>query len=257
MTEPLVTYESNDRIATITINRADKMNALSNGVVAELRDAMLRLQQSDDMCAIVTAAGDKAFSVGADLKDPPRDPALWECMPGVGVDVDKPLVAAVSGYCVGGAFCLVQFCDFAVASESADFFYPEAQIGFCGGLIAGLAARLPHKIAMEFMLTGKHFDAQRAYEVGMINKVVPVGEQVEGAMEYARIMRDSAPMVVRTIKRFVRETVVERGPSELSALTQRELLSISRGADQQEGGRAFKEKRKPVFSQPWNSPPLG
>ncbi|MGB0552321.1 MAG: enoyl-CoA hydratase/isomerase family protein [Alphaproteobacteria bacterium] len=254
--EELVTYESKDRIATITINRADKMNALSSGVVIQMRDAMIRLQQSDDMCAVITAAGDRAFSVGADLRDPPRDPALWECMPGVGVDVDKPLVAAVSGYCVGGAFCLVQFCDFAVASESADFFYPEAQIGFCGGLIAGLAARLPHKIAMEFMLTGKHFSAQRAYEVGMVNKVVPVGQQVEAAMEYAEIMRDSSPMVLRTIKRFVRDTVVQRGPSELSALAQRELLSVSRGEDQLEGGRAFKEKRTPVFKEDWNKPPL-
>lgn len=255
-TEELVTYESKDRIATITINRPEKMNALSSGVVVAMRGAMLRLQQSDDMCGIITSAGDKAFSVGADLKDPPRDPQLWECMPGVGVDVDKPLVAAVSGYCVGGAFCLVQFCDFAVATESADFFYPEAQIGFCGGLIAGLAARLPHKIAMEFMLTGKHFSAQRAYEVGMVNKVVPVGQQLEAAMEYAEIMRDSSPMVVRTVKRFVRDTVVQRGPSELSALAQRELLSVSRGEDQQEGGRAFKEKRKPVFKEDWNKPPL-
>ena len=177
-------------------------------------------------------------------------------MPGVGVDVDKPLVAAVSGYCVGGAFCLVQFCDFAVASESADFFYPEAQIGFCGGLIAGLAARLPHKVAMEFMLTGKHFSAARAYEVGMVNKVVPVGEQVTAAMEYAEIMKNSAPMVVRTVKRFVRDTVVNRGPSERSALAQRELLSISRGEAQQEGGRAFKETRKPIFKEDWNKPPL-
>ena len=93
-TEDLVLYETKDRIATITINRPDKLNALSNGVVAQLQDAMLRLQASDDMCAIVTAAGDRAFSVGADLRDPPRDPQLWECMPGVGVDVDKPLVAA-------------------------------------------------------------------------------------------------------------------------------------------------------------------
>ena len=256
VTDCLVTYESNKRIATITINRPDKMNALSNGVVEQLREAMIRLQQSEDMCGIVTAAGDRAFSVGADLKDPPRDPQLWECMPGVGVDVDKPLVAAVSGYCVGGAFCLVQFCDFAVASESADFFYPEAQIGFCGGLIAGLAARLPHKIAMEFMLTGRHFSAQRAYEGGMVNKIVPVGQQLAGAMEFAEIMRDSAPTVVRTVKRFVRDAVVARGPSELSGLAQRELLSISRGEDQQEGGRAFREKRKPVFTDEWNKTPL-
>lgn len=247
MSSDLVTYESKDGIATITINRPDKMNALSNGVVAAIRDAFIRLNESDDRTAIVTSAGDRAFSVGADLKDPPRDPALWECMPGVGVMVDKPLIAAVKGYCVGGAYCLVEFCDIAVADETADFFYPEAQIGFCGGLIAGLAARIPHKVAMEFMLSGKHFDAQRAYEACMINKAVPKGQLMEAAMDYAEIFRDSAPLVTGMLKRFVRETVINRGPSELSALAQRDLLAVSRSEDQQEGGRAFREKRKPVF----------
>jgi len=247
MSSDLVTYESNDGIGIITINRADKMNALSNGVVAELRDAFISLNASDDRCAILTGAGEKAFSVGADLKDPPRDPELWECMPGVGVDVDKPLIAAISGYCVGGAYCLVQFCDIAVADESADFFYPEAQIGFCGGLIAGLASRIPHKIAMEFMLSGKHFSAQRAYEACMVNRVTPVGQLMDGAMEYAEIFRDSSPMVMGALKRFVRNEVMTRGPSEQAGLARRDLLAISRSEDQKEGGKAFREKRKPVF----------
>ena len=245
--DDLVTYESNDGIGIITINRADKLNALTGGVVAGIRNAMIQLNESDDRCAIVRGAGDRAFSVGADLKDPPRDPALWECMPGVGIDVDKPLIAAVSGYCIGGAYCLVQYCDIAVADETADFFYPEAQIGFCGGLIAGLAARLPQKIAMEFMLTGKHFSAQRAFDVGMVNKVVAKGQLMDGAMEYAEIFRDSAPLVMATLKRFVRNEVIARGPSEQSGLAQRDLLAISRSEDQQEGGRAFGEKRNPVF----------
>ena len=81
-TEDLVLYESKDRIATITINRPDKMNALSDGLVAQMREAMIRLQQSDDMCAVVTAAGDRAFSVGADLRDPPRETALFPRLPG-------------------------------------------------------------------------------------------------------------------------------------------------------------------------------
>lgn len=247
MTDDVVTYQSNDKIGIITINRADKLNALTGDVVTGIRNALIRLNDSDDRCAIIRGAGDRAFSVGADLKDPPRDPALWECMPGVGIDVDKPLIAAVSGYCVGGAYCLVQFCDIAVADETADFFYPEAQIGFCGGLIAGLAARLPQKIAVEFMMTGKHFSAQRAYDVGMVNKVMPKGELMAGAMEYAEIFRDSAPLVLATLKRFVRNDVINRGPSEQSALAQRDLLAISRSEDQQEGGRAFREKRKPVF----------
>lgn len=248
MSDNLVTYVSNDRIATITINREDRMNALSEGVVAQLRDAMIRYRDSGDTCAILTGAGDRAFSVGADIKDPPRDPDLWECVPGVGVDVDKPIVAAVAGHCVGGAYVLVQFADIAVAAENANFFYPESQLGFCGGLIASCAARIPHKIAMEFMLTGKRFDAQRAYEVGMVNKVVPTGEQVAAAMEYAEILRDSAPLVVGMLKRFVRDTVTPKGPSEQAGLARRDLLAIRRSDDQQEGGRAFREKRKPVFT---------
>ena len=248
MNAPLIDYRSEDGIATITLNRPDKMNALSNGLVAELIQAFERLQDGDDRVAILTGAGERAFSVGADLRDPPRDPELWECMPGVGVMVDKPIIAAVHGYCVGGAFCLVEFCDLAVADETADFFYPEAQIGFCGGLIAGLAARIPHKLAMEFMMTGKHFDAERAAETGMVNRAVPRGELMGAARDYATILRDSAPLVLRTVKRFVRDTVVARGPSEHQALARRELLSISRSEDQKEGGRAFREKRKPAFT---------
>ncbi len=247
MSDDVVLYESNDRIATITINRPEKMNALSEQVVAELRAAFNRLEDSDDLVAVLTGAGDKAFSVGADLKDPPIDPDLWEGVPNIGRDLDKPVIAAVAGYCVGGAYVLVQHCDLAVAADNADFFYPEAQLGFCGGLIAGAAARLPHKVAMEFMLTGIHFDAKRAYEVGMVNKVAPVGQQVAVAMEYATILRDSSPMVVAMVKRFVRDTVTPRGPSEQQAIARRDLLAIKRSEDQIEGGRAFREKRTPTF----------
>jgi enoyl-CoA hydratase/carnithine racemase len=247
MTDDLVLYESKDRIATITINRPQQLNALSGGVVAGLKRALIRFNQSDDGCAIITGAGERAFTAGADLRDPPRDPELWECMPGVGVDVDKPLIAAVSGYCAGGGCVLVQYCDLAVAAENADFFYPEAQVGFCGGLIAGLAARVPYKVAMEFMLTGKHYSAQRAYEVGMVNQVVPNGKHIEGAVEYAKILRDSAPLVITMLKRFIRNAVMPKGPSEQAGLARRDLLAVSRSQDQQEGGRAFREKRKPVF----------
>lgn len=243
----LVRYESRDRIGFITLNRPEKMNALSNGLVAELRDAFTAFQASDDRVAILSGAGDKAFSVGADIKDPPRDPDLWEAMPGVGVPINKPVIAAIHGYCVGGAYCLVQFSSLAVADETADFFYPEAQLGFCGGLIASNAARIPYKVAMEFALTGKHIDARRAYEVGMVNKVVPKGQAMEAAMDYARILADSAPLVVNLIETFTRDTVMARGPSEHAGLARRHLLRVTRSEDQQEGGRAFREKRTPVF----------
>ena len=246
--EQLVLYESSERIAHITINRPRKLNALSNALVAELRDAFVRFRESDDRCAVLTGQGERAFSVGADITDPPVDPDLWECMPGVGVVLDKPVIAAVSGYCVGGAYCLVQFCDMAIADETADFFYPEAQLGFCGGLIASTAARIPHKLAMEFMLTGTHFDAQRAMEAGMVNRVVSAGQHVDAARDYARILARSAPLVVGMLKRFVRETVTPMGPSELHARARSELLAIRRSDDQAEGGRAFREKRTPVFA---------
>lgn len=243
----VVTYESRDGIAIIILNRPDKLNAIDATVVAALRDAFFRFNASDDRCAILTGAGERAFSAGADLRNPPRDPELWECVPGVGVDVDKPIIAALFGHVVGGACVLVQFCDLAVASETTVLHYPESQIGFCGGLIASMAGRIPHKIAMEMMLLGRRFDAQRAYEVGLVNKVVPAGQHLEGAMEFAHVLRDSAPLVMSMLKRFVRDTVLPKGPSELAGRARRDLLRVDRSEDRREGGAAFREKRKPLF----------
>ncbi len=241
----VVTYDSKDRIATITINRPEAMNALDENVIQGLRLAWQRLQEGEDRCAILAAAGERAFSVGADLKNPPAE--MWQGVPGVGVEVDKPVIAAVKGYCVGGAYVIVQHCDLVVAADDTVFMYPEAQVGFTGGLIAGAAARIPHKIAMEFMLLGQRFSAQRGYETGMVNKLTPKGQEITGAMEYATILAASAPMVVRTLKRFVNGTVVAKSPSELSALCRRDLLAIRDSADGAEGRRAFAEKRRPDF----------
>jgi enoyl-CoA hydratase len=106
---------------------------------------------------------------------------------------------------------------------------------------------VPHKIAMEFMLTGKHYNAQRAYEVGFVNQVTPNGKHMEVAMDYAKILRDSAPLVITMLKRFIRNTVLPQGPSEQSGIARRDLLAVSNSQDQEEGGRAFKEKRRPAF----------
>jgi enoyl-CoA hydratase len=240
-----VTYASHDRIATITINRPEALNALDEAVIQGLHAAWTRLEASDDRCAVLTASGERAFSVGADLKNPPAE--MWQGVPGVGVEVEKPIVAAVKGYCVGGAYCIVQNCDLVVAADNTTFIYPEAQVGFTGGLIAGAAARIPHKIAMEFMLLGQRIGAERAYQVGMVNKVTPAGQEIEGAMAYARILADSAPLVVATLKRFVNESVIPKSPSELSAIYRRDLLAVRNSADGAEGRKAFAEKRKPKF----------
>tara|TARA_Y100001934_G_C12255931_1_gene727520 strand:- start:149 stop:889 length:741 start_codon:yes stop_codon:yes gene_type:complete len=240
----VVTYQVDGRTAIITINRADKLNALDEAVIQGLRSALRRFAAGEERCAILAADGDRAFSVGADIKNPPLE--MWQGVPGVGVLTDKPIIACVQGYCVGGAYILVQMCDLAVAADNTIFKYPEAQVGFTGGLIAGAAAKIPHKLAMEFMLLGQDLDAARAYEMGMINKVVPLGEQMNAAMEYARILEESAPLVVQTIKSLVTDTV-PRGPAEISAITRDKLLSVRDSEDGAEGRNAFAEKRKPDF----------
>ncbi len=241
----VVTYQVDGRTAIITINRADKLNALDEAVIQGLRSALRRFATGEERCAILAADGDRAFSVGADIKNPPLE--MWQGVPGVGVLTDKPIIACVQGYCVGGAYVLVQMCDLAVAADNTIFKYPEAQVGFTGGLIAGAAAKIPHKLAMEFMLLGQDLDAARAYEMGMINKVVPLGEQMNAAMEYARILEESAPLVVQTIKSLVTDTV-PRGPAEISAITRDKLLSVRDSEDGAEGRNAFAEKRKPDFT---------
>lgn len=239
-----VSYESHQKVATITIRRGRNLNALNNEVVSGLRDAWIRFEASDDRAAVLTAEGDRAFCVGADLKDPPGE--MWEAVPGVGVVVTKPVVAALFGHCVGGGYILSQHSDIAVAADNTVFMYPEARVGFTGGLCAGAAVRIPPKIAMEFLLLGEPLVAQRAYEVGLVNRVVPLGTQREVATQIAQTIANSAPLVVSTIKQFADRTV-PRSPSEEAAHARRQLVQVSRSRDGQEGKTAFLEKRPPVF----------
>ena len=239
-----VNYESANGIATVTIDRADRMNALDSAVVDGLEASWQRFADSDDRVAILRAAGDRAFSVGADIKDPPGE--LWHGVPSIGVALDKPVIAAVHGWCIGGAYVIVQMCDLVVASETTVFKYPEAQVGFTGGLIASAVARIPHKFAMEFMLLGQDVTAERAQEMGMVNRVVPPGSELEVANELANILVDSAPLVVETLKNFSLETL-NKSPAEAAALARKLLLSVRDSEDGAEGRVAFREKRRPVF----------
>ena len=239
-----VNYESANGIATVTIDRADRMNALDSAVVDGLEASWQRFADSDDRVAILRAAGDRAFSVGADIKDPPGE--LWRGVPSIGVALDKPVIAAVHGWCIGGAYVIVQMCDLVVASETTVFKYPEAQVGFTGGLIASAVARIPHKFAMEFMLLGQDVTAERAQEMGMVNRVVPPGSELEVANELATILVDSAPLVVETLKNFSLETL-NKSPAEAAALARKLLLSVRDSENGAEGRVAFREKRRPVF----------
>jgi enoyl-CoA hydratase/carnithine racemase len=238
-----VLYEVRDRVAVITLNRPEKLNALSVELGQELAAAWRRFQEGPERAAVLTAAGDRAFSVGADLSDPPD---IWPFAPGVGVHVDKPVLAAVNGVCVGGAFILVQFCDLCVMSEDATFVYPEAKIGLSGGLISSLASRMPHKLAMEFMMLGEPMTAARAYEAGLVNRVTPADGLMETAMDYADRLAGLAPMVLTTLKRHVGE-VLAKGPSERAGVARRDLQAIRESEDVAEGIASFREKRPPDF----------
>ena len=240
---PVVTYEVEGKVAIITVNRPDKLNALNKEVEQGLIEAWRRFNRDDERAAILTGAGDKAFSAGADLHDGGE---IWPYAPGVGIEIDKPIVCAVNGLCIGGALVLVQLADLAVAAEDAWFSYPEAKIGFTGGLISSLAARIPHKIAMELLLIGDRMTAQRAYEAGLLNKVVPRSELMECALDYASKLAANSPLVMQTLKQFVSRTL-PKGPTELAGyaryMTERTFVS----EDLEEGLAAFSEKRPPDF----------
>ena len=138
-------------------------------------------------------------------------------------------------------------CDLLVAAENARFSYPEGKVGITGGMIAGLAARIPHKIAMEIMLVGEPIDARRAYETGLANRIVSNGTEIDEAVALALKICDLAPLPLATMKRFVNEHVLPKGPAELAARFGAELAAVRRSAAAAEGVRAFKERRKPRY----------
>src|SRR5215470_14720091 len=221
------------------------MNRIDADVVEGLHQAWHRFMASpEDRVAVLTGAGDKAFTAGADLKAPPSN--LYRAIPGVGVAVDKPVIGAAAGWVVGGGMVLTTMCDILVAADNARFSYPEVKVGFTGGLISNLAARIPHKIAMELLLLGEPIDAQRAYEVGYVNEVVPLAKLMPTALDYARRIAATAPLPSRALKRFVAQ-MLPKGATEMAGIARAELDTIFASEDWVEGRSAFAEKRQPAY----------
>lgn len=240
-----ITIEKHGKVTLFTINRPARKNAICKDTALELQAGFAEFDASEQRVAVITGTGDDAFSSGADVSNLPE---LWRCIPGAGFTTDKPIIAATAGWVVGGAMVLTMMCDLLVAAENTRFSYPEARLGFTGGMIAGLAARIPHKVAMDIMLLGRTVDAQRAYNVGLATDVVPVGKQVEVALQQAETLANSAPLVLQTIKRFVNQQVLPKSPSEAMAETMRQLNVVRDSHDIQEGMAAFREKRAPVYT---------
>ena len=240
----VVTVEEAGPVSIIRINRPDKLNAISSAVAVELQRAFQAFDGSAQRVAVLSAAGTRAFTVGADVNDLPE---LWRCIPNVGFKTKKPIVAATSGWVVGGGLVMVMMCDLMVSTEDTQFYYPEAKLGLTGGMISSLVKRMPHKLAMEAMLLGSKIPARRAYEVGFVNRVVANGTHEQEAIAIARELAEMAPLVLATLKGLVDE-IIGAGPVERMVETSQALARVRGSADFAEGVAAFKEKRKPRFT---------
>jgi enoyl-CoA hydratase len=211
----VISVEERGQVSIVSIARPEKLNAINKAVALELQAAFAAFDRSGQRVAILTGAGGRAFSAGADVTDLPE---LWRCVPTVGIMTDKPIIAAVSGWCIGGGLVMAMMCDLLVAAESAKFSYPEGKVGITGGMIAGLAAR-----------------------------VVLDGREVEEAVAMAAKIIDLAPLALAAMKRFVNDGVLPKGPAELAARYGAELAAVRNSADAAEGVLAFREKRKPRY----------
>jgi len=239
----LVKVESSEGITTITMARAEKRNALTQELCDGLYEAYRAFEEGDDQVAVLQADG-PAFCVGADLKDPPA--AMWKAVPDVSYKLTKPVVAATQGWVIGGGICLVMTCDLMVSADTTKFMYPEAKVGVFGGLMPGIVSRMPHKVAMELLLLGEEIPAKRAYDVGFVNKVVPLGDERKEAHRMAKVIAQSAPLVIRTLRDFANQTL-PRGPAEVFVPERYKLERIAGSEDRKEGAAAFREKRAARF----------
>jgi enoyl-CoA hydratase len=250
----LIKVEPDPPIATITLDRPKVLNALSPAVIAEVGQALSELEADDSIRAVVITGGPKVFAAGADIGDMAERSAAeqlsrdqtgaWSRVSGF----KKPLIAAVNGYCLGGGCELALLCDVIIAGDSARFGQPEINLGIIPG--AGGTQRWPRTAgkyaAMEVMLTGGMVSARRAYELGMVNKVVPAEMSVAVAQRMARQLAEKPPVAVRLAKESVQKAF-ETSLAEGLAAERRSFYFLFSTDDQKEGMRAFLEKRKGVF----------
>ena len=252
-----IVYEKRGRIAYLTINRPDRLNALHPPANSEIRDAMTDFRDDPDAwVAIITGAGERAFSAGNDLKytaERGRHRRPVDSAPFGGITSDfecwKPIIAAVNGFALGGGLELALACDIIVAAEHAEVGLPEVRVGLVAG--AGGVHRLPRhvplKVAMGMMLTGRRIPAQEAYRIGLVNEVVPQSKLMETAEGWASDILKGAPLSVRASKQMALSGLP--WPLEIAmGRTYSEHERAKASDDFVEGPRAFAEKRKPNWT---------
>lgn len=232
----------------IRLNRPDALNAIDGAMIEGLQFAWRRLATERDLrVGVVIGEGGRAFSVGADIKAGTKPSDLTRILPGIGVEVGKPLIAAVSGHCVGGGLVLALGCDLRIATHSAKFAYPEPKIGTTGGNASTLTRYMPHAVAMEMLFTGDPLPAERAYQTGFVNRLAADDDLERVTSEMAMRIAGNAPLVVQAMKQLVR-LGEPRNPIEQVGVVERLLSEIRGSDDEAEGRAAFREKRSPRFT---------
>jgi E-phenylitaconyl-CoA hydratase len=251
-------FEVKDHVALLTFNRPEAMNAMDPETYTALANAWVEVRDNPDIwCAIITGAGDRAFTAGADLKKTiPRTPEMWEFWQtqseqilNRGLEVWKPVIAAVNGYCLAGGMTLLFSTDIRVAAEHAEFGISEVKRGILpgNGGTQRTIRNLPYPIAMELVLIGDRISAQQALQYGLINKVVPKDQLMDTAWDYARRLCANPPLAVRAIKELaVRSQYMHI--SDGLRLESAIQFALRQTDDAKEGPRAFAEKRPAVFT---------
>lgn len=257
--EPTVLMRRENHVAIITMNRPHVMNAVNAEMSVAMEECIDSFIADPELrVAVITGAG-RAFSAGADLKEVAAGRSLqaphqrergWGGF--MRQMVDKPLIAAVNGYALGGGTEMMLACDLAVVAESAQLGLPEVRRGIiaAGGGLLRLGRRVPQAIAMEAVLTGAPISADTALRWGMVNQVVPDDQVLDAALDLAASVARNAPLAVQTSKRLVQQgqSLGSDWSAEAWAASDREIRAIMRSEDAKEGPRAFAEKRIPRWS---------
>lgn len=253
-----IDFSVDDHIATITINRPERMNAMDAAHYEALSEAWIRVRDDPQIrVAVITGAGEKSFTAGADLKSfVNAQPPLSELMLtqkgqllNRGLEVWKPIVSAINGFCLGGGVTLMLATDIRVCAEHATFNVAEVKRGVfpANGGTQRISQQLPHAIAMEMLLIGDSIDAQTALRWGLVNRVVPKDQLMATAREYAERLARNAPLAVQSAK----ELAIRSRDVDLAVglrMEQMMLRLLQSSEDVAEGARAFSEKRTPSFS---------
>jgi enoyl-CoA hydratase/carnithine racemase len=253
----VILYQKKDKIAYITLNRPEAFNSVTPEMLQELSRVLIDFRDDEKLLvAIITGAGNRAFCAGADIKTMlpflRENRGKWWLFPPTimrGLELWKPLVAAVNGICLGGGLEIALACDIRIASENATFGQPEVNLGIIPGWggTQRLPRCIPSAIAADLILTGRSIKAEEAYRIGLVNKVVPPTDLVAMAEEYAKALCRPGPLAVRAAKRAMilgSEMSLEEG----LAMEQLSFDFLIGTKDYEEGRSAFLEKREPKFT---------